>query len=262
MESVLSDWWIVGLGAAAAVYVFGLPLLILATFRHEANPVVEAVDAEELPTAVRAHLDHARDSLAEVGFEPVQTCLLPQAMANVRYVLTVFVNRATKEAAAAVTVFTLASNQWSLQLQYVEFSTRFRGGRVINTGNPQVVGAFPARECHLTTHIPWISDPLALYLVHGAIVAAKGDGGERELRLDTHYRGDALAFVNGGMRDELEGARDAGYLWLTTDGAHYRATFKGAYLMTWTQLPPFKGFLIRRRRRQVRRFLAELVIDA
>jgi hypothetical protein len=263
METFFSEWWPIVLGAAAAAYVFGVPLLILATFWHEANPVVEAVDPDEsLPSAVREHLDHVRDCLVAVGFEPQKTCLLPQAMADVRSLLTVFANRPQKQTAAAVTIFSFVNNQWSLRMQYVEFSTRFRSGRVINTGNPQVVGAFPVRESCVTTHIPWISDPLLLYHVHEVIVAAKGDGGERELRLDTHYRGDPLAFINGGLRDELEAARDAGYLRLTADGGHYRTTLKGAYLMTWKQLPPFKGLFVRNRHRQVKRFLSELSVDA
>jgi hypothetical protein len=261
MESLLSDWWIVGLALAAGAYVLGTPLVILATFRHEANPAVEAVAADELPSAVRAHVDRARQALAPAGFVDVQSCFLPQAMANVRSVLTVFVNRRTRDAAAAVTIFALVDEQWHVQLQYVEFSTRFRSGRVINTGNPQYFSAFPPRENYLKTHIPWIDDPVELYRVHAAIVAAQGDG-ERELRLDHPYRGDVLAFVSGGMRDELEAARDAGYLRLAAGGAHYRATLKGAYLMTWKQLPPFKGFVIRNRHRQVRRLLAELGIEA
>jgi hypothetical protein len=156
----------------------------------------------------------------------------------------------------------LANEQWNLQTQYEEFSTRFQSGRVINTGNPQTISAFPVRDNCVTTHIPWISDSLELYRVHQAIAAAKGDGTPPVLRLDTQFRGDVAAYGSAVMREELEAASEAGYLRLTGDGGHFRPTLKGAYLMTWKQLPPFKGLYVRSRLRRVRRFLNELGIES
>lgn len=262
MEEFFSDiWWLIALCAVG--YMFGIPLTLLHTVRHEVHPLIEPVDANEpLPSVVSEHLAYVEDSLAEVGFQPEQTFLLPRAMPNLRTILMLLVNRSTNEVAIAVTMYTLAEGRWALQLQYVEFSTRLRSGRIIDTGNPRAIGSFPRRENSVTTHIPWIDDPLALYRVHEAIVTAQGDHSARELRLDTEFSGDAATCLQTGMHEELEAAREAGYLRLSSDGEYYRATVKGAYLMGWKQLPPFKGLIARHRHRQTRRLLAELGIEA
>jgi len=154
------------------------------------------------------------------------------------------------------------STEWKLQSQYVELNKRYRSGREINTGNNPEISAFPTRPNTLTTHISRITDPLELYRVHRAITSAAGEGSERELRLDAKYQGDAATYLADGIREELEAAREDGYIRLASDGDSYHSTFVGAYLMTWKQLPPFKWFAAARHRARVRRFLAELGIEA
>ncbi len=264
MDSLVGNGWIVLLCLAAAGYVFGVPLLILVTFRQDAHPVLQAVDPAELslPSEAQDYQDLVRDGLESAGFQVEGSYLMPQQMENVRAILALFVNRSTMESAMAVTIYALAGSGWKLQTQYVEFNTRYRSGREINTGNTGEISTFPTPPNTLATHISWITDPLELYRVHQAITSAGGEGSEKELRLDAKYRGDAATYLSEAIRGELEAACADGYIRLSSDGDSYKSTFVGAYLMTWTQLPPFKWFLAYSHRARVKRFLAELGVDA
>jgi hypothetical protein len=258
MELPIFDNWLGILAAVVAVYLFATPLLVLFTFKSEAHPTIEAVDPEALPlpTAVAEHLDSVELSLQGVGFEPRGVFYLPQQMANTRVIGSLLVNRTTSESAAAITIYAGSNDRWQV-MQYVEFTTRYRDGRVINTGNPNQVSAFKPRPNVLTTYIPWLDDPQELYEAHRAITAVKGGGSPKELRVDTQFGGDGRAYIAWTMGDELEAAAKDGYLRLNGSGSHYVATIKGAYLMTWKQLQPFKFLLARARDRRARRILAE-----
>jgi hypothetical protein len=262
MDALVGNDWIVWLALAATVYVFGTPLLILMTFRYEACPTVEVLDLDPhdpLPALVQEHLDLVQDQLTPLGFQAEGIFFLPRAARNVRTLFALYVNRSTQERAMAVTIYGRTKNGWR-HLQFVEFNTRYTNGRDINTNNTNEIGAFKTSSTTLSTRIRWIADPVKLCNIHRAISLARGEAAPKELRLDTWSHGDASAHVANMLRESLEGARQSGYLRLSADGTHYRATFKGAYLMTWRILQPFKWCLLYNRDRQAKRLMAELGI--
>lgn len=260
MYSLIAEHWILFLCLMAVVYVLGVPLIILKVFHQESHPTVQVVDPDVLPVPepVQRHLELVQTKLTPVGFRRESILFLPQSAPNVRTILALLVNRSTQESAMAVTIYGMVNNTAHLQTQYVEFSTHYRNGQHIDTGNTREIGAFKSQPTQLTTHLPWITDPVELYYVHQAISSAKGDASQKDLRLDTKYGGDALTFVAGVIREALEAAVEDGYLRLSDDGTQYKATLKGAYLMTWKNLPPFKSFIVANRRRRANNLLREL----
>ncbi len=54
----------------------------------------------------------------------------------------------------------------------------------------------------------------------------------------------------------MENAVSDGYLKLSPDGQHFTATLKGAYMMTWAQIPPFKYLVVANTKRQSKSRLA------
>ncbi len=264
MDTLIAEFWAPHnwaffFAGVVIIYLGGLPLLILFTLKHDAHPTIEPVDPEAtpLPTEVAEHLDSAELTLQQVGFEPLGMFFLPHQVPKATAILAFFLNRSTNDSAMAVTVYGGAVGHWQV-VHYVAFSTRYRGGLLIDTGNQGVVGAFPTPPNTLATHIPWITDPHVLFEIHRAITTANGSGAPKELELDTKYGGDVPACLVGGMREELENAVGDGYLRLDAAGMHYRPTIKGAYLMTWQQLQPFKYFVAKARDRKARRMLAEV----
>ena len=259
MEWLTGIHWGYWILFAAGVYFVGVPLLILPTFRIEANPTLQIVNPAELPLPgiVQQHLDAVETDLQQSGFAAVETVLLPCPLPNASAVLRVYVNRATQEAAMANSVFGMAGGHVNRHVQYVEFTTRYVDGHVFNTLNSSEPGSFPIPSHVLTVRIPWMTDVRRLHKIHQAITAAKGPAGPKQLRLDATFDGDVLAFIQACMREEMEHARSVGYLQLTASASHYRATLLGAYLMTWRQLPPIKQLLMRRDRRRVEALLRE-----
>jgi hypothetical protein len=241
-------------------YIFCLPLLLLNFFRIESNPTLQLLDPDELPLPpiVQQHLDAVETDLNDAGFEPVGTLLLPRPLPNACGVLRVYVNRATRESAMATSMFGLVGERVNRHIQYVEFTTRYADGRVFNTLNSKEAGSLPFPSHVSTTRIPWATEVAHLYRLHRTITTEKGPAGPKVLRLDANHDGDVVGYIQSAMREELEYAASAGYLRLIPSGSHYWPTIRGAYLMTWQQLPPFKQLLAAYDRRRVKDLLAQI----
>jgi hypothetical protein len=263
---VLWEWtvdWGIWIVLAAGLYFFGIPLLILKIFRVEAMPAVQRVDPEEvpLPPVVQEHMDLVGATLRDHGFEERGTLLLPSTTPNTIATLRLYVNPKDRVSALANSVFVSAKSVGDSKMshqQYVEFTTRQQSGETFNTHNSQTASSFPPAPQTLTVRVPWINDIGQVYKIHQAVSAARGGSARKLLRLDENFRGDEIAYIQDCMREELTHGAGAGYLRLALDGTHYRATIRGAYLMTWKQLAPIKQVLAKIGRLRTERLLAEV----
>jgi len=248
-------YWI--LPAAFACYLLVVPLLILATFRHDAEPALEYVDDDTpLPADVDQHFFEVEDALESLGFKIDDMMYLPRQTDNVRVILQLFIHHKDRTAAMGVTMFTLVNGVWSVGNQYVEFTTRHHNGFTVNTSNSSEIGAFPPSETTITSWLSCLDDIPQLYSAHCAISDLHVTHKSRVLRLESDFNGDAALYIAACMKEEFQHAEEIGYLRLTSDTIAYRATFIGAYKMTWKQLPPFKGMIRTRMTRQALNRLA------
>ena len=78
------------------------------------------------------------------------------------------------------------------------------------------------------------------------------------LRLDEEFRGDAIAYLQSDMIEELERAVGFHYLRLDARAGIYRPTLKGAFLMTWREMWPIKAIRLVQQARRERQLLTEL----
>ncbi len=281
LELVRDNGWLLLAVLLPIVYVFGLPLIALATFRTQAKPTFERVEEGlVLPDEVGHYLEVARAHLLRLGFEELDRLYLPYQMANVKAILRLYVNRVERDSAMAVVLYGLIGQRWVLKMKYVEICRRFRDGTEVDTRNAKEIGSFPIPPYKTAIPAPWLRDIADLYGAHQAISNLVGGGKEGELSLDSSYHGDVPAYLSAGMIEELEDACHAGYLRRSaTDGpgieiaedddnpfrspasplpsAHYRATVKGACMMTWNELWPFKSLIRARHYRRARWLLAE-----
>ncbi len=261
----------------ALAYLLIPPILILLTFRQDANPKLELVDPQTaLPGEVQSYFSRCHEELAPLGFENVGTLFLPNQLPNVRALLALYVDRDAKTGAMPVVMYAQMGDQWSIQTQYVEFSTSFTDGSTVNTGNQNVPGAFPVREGCISTLHPELQSSSVLYEAHRAVLQTHRSGRQRVMNLDSKHGGNVPAYIAGGMREEFEHAVNIGYLKLDQVGpppqprepspyqppreaneSAFRPTIKGAYLMTWQELWPFKPIRVKKRIRRDAKFLAE-----
>jgi hypothetical protein len=145
-----------------------------------------------------------------------------------------------------------------VQTAYVEFVTRLRDGTGVLTNNTEVLGAFPSRP-HLTTgRFPMVQETGKLYRLHRALVDRNGSSAGAVLRLDAEFHGDAVAYVSRILVEQLEEQIGTGYMYRAAGGKWYWPTWKGALLMTWGQLWPFKPIRIHLRTHRARQLMAEL----
>ncbi|MDP6468155.1 MAG: hypothetical protein QF918_10470 [Pirellulaceae bacterium] len=260
MASIFNVWiWLaIPIGLAALIYGGG-PLLILLIFKNEAQPTLQPFEPSDqsLPLLVREHFKNACDELMPLGFEYIAGMRLPQMTDNVMAIMIMLVNRSAGDAAAAISIYAKSDEVWDLQTSYVEYSTSFRSGVTVNTQNSTAISAFPPlAECK-NYRFSSIRDARQLYQVHERLLSEQ-NASPKLMRLDEEYDGDAVAFVRAVLHREMVGAASDGYLYLTADSKYFRATLKGAYLMTWQELCPIKQIRRSSRDRQARQQLVEL----
>jgi hypothetical protein len=257
LQALLPLLWI-GLFLILIIYVGG-PVMIRMTLKQAAEPEVIPfpLDHPSLPTEVARAFHTVTEQLRPEGFEPVAALALPRQMANVKAILLLLANRKARDIALATTIYGAAPGATPTLVAYVEFVSHFRDGTVVATNNTATAGVFGPRPTHTMGRFPWVQDVRRLYELHRALVARHGTGDKR-LRLDEEFHGDACAAMARSLIEELEAQIPTGYLYLSPEEKVYRATWKGAFLMTWKLLWPMKAIRQKQRERQARRLMAQL----
>ena len=260
-DLMTNGWtWMLVIPVVLAMMVYGgLPLLIYLTFKNEAHATLETFVPSDptLPHLVREHFKNACAELLPIGFEYVAGMRLPQMADNVMAILIVLVNRPAGDAAAAISIYAKSDEVWDLQTSYVEYSTRFQSGLTINTQNSTALSAFPPASDNENNRFPTVRDARTLYDIHQRLLS-NHHAASKVMRLDDEFHGDAVAFVRAALHTEMLEAAKVGYLYLTPDKKYFRATVKGAWLMTWKELFPFKQLRRAYRDRLAKQQLAEL----
>src|SRR5262249_28506390 len=121
--------------------------------------------------------------------------------------------------------------------RYVEFMTKLSDGLAILTNNCNGLTSFKAVADKDALYAPRMRDIKSLYRLHLC----------RERRLSRASvprcmpsEGRELDFLAEGMAFDIERQARVGYLYRVGDTERYRMTIRGAYLMTWGELPIIK----------------------
>jgi hypothetical protein len=248
--------------ALAAFMYLGGPLLIYFTHRQPARPnlVPFKPGITPLPADVDQYFHATSWALAQQGFEIITGMFLPSQVENLVVALIYMINRQEQDTAIAVALHNKTPGMTSTMF-HVEFVTRYRDGRLVQTTNAQPLSAFPPPPQCVNAFLPSVQDPAALYRLHQAQCRRHGSG-SKLIKLDEQFGGDATAYMAGALVEELDAAVAAGYMRLDAAAGQYRPTPQGAVLMTYGELWPLKGVRLRRRANRERDLLAELSYDA
>ncbi len=246
------------IGIVAAFMYVGGPLLIYFSHKQTARPnlVPFQPGVTPLPADVDQYFHTTSWALAQQGFEIVTGMFLPSQVENVIVALIFLVNRQEKDGAICVAMHNNAPGMFQTHF-HAEFVTRYRDGRVIQTNNAQSLNSFPVPPECTNSYLPSVIDPVQLYRVHQAMCRQHG-GGQKLLKLDEQYGGDAVRFMSDAIVEELQAATSAGYMRLVEGEGVYRPTVTGAVKMTYGELWPYKGVRLHQRRQRERNLLAEL----
>lgn len=254
------SWILIFVAATLALpYLVG-PFLIRRNVTHPLEPdlVPFPPDLPSLPNDVAATFSAATRQLGAVGFEVLSGFGLPRQMPNVKAVVLLFANRATKDMAMATAIYGEAADGSTLQTHYVEIASVFRDETVVQTNNCDQLSAFRARPPVHTTQFPQVADAARLFRLHAALCRRFAPAALKAMPLDEEFGGDAQAYLAAALREELDRQIPTGYMERDEAAGIYRPTVKGAFLMTWGELFPFKQIRRLRRDRQARELLAEL----
>jgi hypothetical protein len=211
-----------------AIYVLG-PLAVRWTYRFAARCVPAEMSFGALPKPVAELFLTKMPEIQELGFELVGCFDCGSLVAETRSYVAYFCNRRTNDFAnvtAMVTPDTI--------FNYLEFSTRFSNGLMLETNTNNVLPLTPANPDIRVFRFPEIQDARGLLQTHRQIIERyasnlcpqaepRGAEIERFVRVAENY----------GPRHNT-----IGYMRLAKDGQSYRLTWKGAFLMTWNGLFP------------------------
>lgn len=245
----------------AAIIYLGIPLWIRSQQTMEAQTKVLPIDLKDhnWPADMQQLFEDSTQELSQHGFDVVQAAFLPSATPLIKTVLILLVNRTQKDMAMVTAMCSTEESAGGIKNFYVEFSTRLEDGSHYDTMNSAELPAFPKPHDVVRTQLVEVADPGRLYEIHQAILNRDSrQTNQKVLRLDRDYSGDAIAYLQRVIQDEFESATEYGYLTLSEDSQNYLMTLKGAYLMVWGQLWPFKPLRGYLRDRNADKLLATL----
>jgi hypothetical protein len=237
-------------------YVLGPILIFFATrFRMPVEIVPIDLEQQPLPQGVRSYFDAVHQALTQEGFDLAGAMYLPSVLPNAKSLLAVYANRSTSDGAMS-TIIVGGSSFSTIQIKYVEFVRRFSDNTAIQTNNSPQPGSFKPKPGERTTKLRKIDDPRRLYRLHRFLVEKHKPGGRPVLRLDSEFHGNAAEYVaRVVMEESLEDQVKTGYM--VRDANGFRPTPKGALIMTWNELWPFKALRRSRADREAARVIEE-----
>ena len=229
---------IIGWGAAilAGMFYVGVPLLVRFTHKNAAQPRFKVLSLGNCPRAVLTYLKDMSERLESAGFMLVGCMSMQQQTTGVTPYFALLIHRLAGDKAMACAIYTEAEGVISLGTRYVEFSTRYEDGRMIDTNNSAALDAFRSVPEKTVTKFPTVDDPLDLYALHQEVMREVAPGAKKVLPDE----GAEVDYLSNVLIEDYERQCRLGMLYLDRAAAAYRPTMKGALLMTWGLLPPMK----------------------
>jgi len=152
------------------------PILVRRRHKVAAHPAWEQTRDEQLTPEMRDFIGTVVGQFSAEGFHVVSNLHQPNAVANVRAVQVLLVNRATGDQAAVVATLGRSHRTLAFAVRSV-----FSDGSRVTTGNNPSPGIYPPHPTDQPIKANWLHDARALYELHRRRLAAMGRG--RELRI-------------------------------------------------------------------------------
>jgi len=236
-----------------ALYVYA-PLKVRRNQTKGIDVDFSPTELSEIPLEVSQAFYAGSSGPASNGFETLGA--LRHDIANTRQnsFVSIWTSRQSNDSAQIIGICTPSPTQGLKAVTLVTFRTEFRDGTSIVTSNSTSASCFPADRRVSSIRCPGVWDVGLLYRFHRARVERDRDG--RTATLDRVK--DPLTRMRLEHSETYERLIRAGYYEIDQARQLYVPTLKGAFLMTWQLLPPFKQIQKLRKDQLAERTLREL----
>ena len=223
---MLENFWRDAAVVAGLAHLAG-PIALRSTFRFSSRCQLTQVRSEELPAKVAAEIAGKIPDLQNLGFEFLGNYDCGELAAHTHSYLGYFCNRASNDFASVTIMLSGRGID-----RFLEFSSTFSNGHSFETNTNGILPLTPGDPPRRVFRFFEIKDVRALYNVHRLLIEKYEPGLWAQGEPKGHEIQRFLRAV------ENYGPRHAklGYMQLSADGETYRATWKGALLMTWNGL--------------------------
>ena len=217
------------LAALGAAFYLLSPLLVRSTFRFSARCRPAKISLKDLPPVLAEVFRQRIPELESLGFELAGCfdcgCLASQTQSFVAY----FCSRSSRDFANVSAVVSAKRTT-----TYLEFSTSFSNGQILDTNNNGVLPLSPANPENKVFRCPQIRDARTLLRMHHLFI----DKHASRFWPQLEPRGEEIQRLVRVIQNYGPRHARLGYMQLSGDGESYRLTWKGAFLMTWCALWP------------------------
>jgi len=236
-----------------APYWLGPVAIRLAT-RHPAHPSFEPYDPSRhrVPDWAVAFTDETSAALGRAGFTANARFVEATWARHVTSFVTVLTNAASRDVAMLAALYT-SQGGTARRVSYTEFIAKFVDGRQLLTNNSATPSVFPPVPTKMLTRLPQVKEPVRLHRIH-ELLAGRANAAKEPLPADANLAGRLSEAMTRSMEEQL----GTGYMYFDTAESVYRPTWKGAVLMSWKLLPPWRQIRQTRMGLEATRLLGEL----
>lgn len=229
-------WWLAVLLVLLAPWWLG-PVAVRVSTRHPAEPRFEpyAPGPHQVPGWALEFLDRATAGLTALGFTGGPRFVESTWVRNLTSVVTLLDAPDGRCVAMPAAIY-MAGSGAGRRVAYVEFTSRLSDGRRLLTNNSPILSVFPDVPGKSVIHLGQVDDPARLYRIHHTLV-------ERALPAAAEpvpREGDQAARLARAMVQGVQEQLRTGYMRFDAEAREYRPTWKGAVLMSWKLLPPWR----------------------
>lgn len=242
--------------SAPVLIYFVLPLTVLRKFFYSAMARLELLPPRDpLYTAeVESRIQRSVETLVALGFERRGLFKLEKLYPNVYSITALLTHAESKTMATVSAVMPEHHIIGHLPVMGIGFQHLLSDGKRIELLNVGTRTRMPVRAGHIVAYLPSLQDPTLLFRAFCRL--SSGISPEVE-RSDREFADPRVAF-NQDLADQLEHWSTTGHFHFSSDRRQLRYTLKGAYLAAWSFLPPFKGILASRDRKEEQALLRKL----
>jgi hypothetical protein len=236
-----------------ALYIYA-PLKIKGKEGKPLDITFDRIELPQLPPEVSAAFYSACRDLAAGGFTALGTLRRHVPATRQDSFVSIWINPRANDSAQIIGVCTPSAAGRRRVVTLTVFHTEFSDETSIVTSNSPSPSCFPRDRQTSAVRCPGIYDCGQLYRFHQARVNRDRRGRVANLRRVS----DALERMRWEHAATYERLIEAGYYTLDATAQRYQPTLKGAYLMTYKLLPPFKQIQKARKDRLADRTLRDL----
>lgn len=249
--------WLIAPPALLLQLLIGTPLTLL-RIRQPLRPHFRSLQDTDLPDSAWIALTDATEALAAEGFVPHGDFRCDDLIHEGTLWLRFLSQRNLGVAAMAAHVETSSGLHQSHQ--FVEFSTEFCDGRVLNTTNLDLPYSLPQPSYLARVQLKDVWDPRALFALHQGLVVSLAQKVSLD-KLERAARDPAGLLADDYVR-EIQTLMTEGWLKLASSHSHIRLRPWAALIGVWRQAWPLQILHLRAADRRSRRLLAKHGLDA